>query len=87
MRSSNFYFTPILAIENIVRNRAQKYFILLIKGLGWFICVKMAVESLESCLTLQSCELVQSGLFQDKNLEYEKLQLKVQHDFQIVSAV
>ena len=63
------------------------YFILLIKGLGWFICVKMAVESLESCLTLQSCELVQSGLFQDKNLEYEKLQLKVQHGFQIVSAV
>ena len=48
MRSSNFYFTPILAIENIVRNRVQKYFILLIKGLGWFICVKMAVESLES---------------------------------------
>ena len=54
-----FYTYPCNWEYCIYQNRVQMYFILLIKGLGWFICVKMAVESLESWLTLQSCELVQ----------------------------
>ena len=45
------------------------------------------VSSRDSHCKVVSLYNLQSGLFQDKNLEYEKLQLKVQHGFQIVSAV